>query len=168
MPLTNSQLQTLKADIDANTDPTFVTYRTAGATGLMADWYNAPQSPAETAWMSAADRRTIDSAPSYAAFDSIVAGKRDAWSLFLDGAPRDFTTNKARKVVTDVWGASSSNSTEAFAIYSAVTRNITRAEKLLGGTNTATEGSGTGTVTAKRLNWEGSISSEDVIRALSA
>lgn len=166
MPLTNAQLQTLAADIAANTDPTFVTYRTAGATGLMADWYNAPQSPAETAWMSSADRRTIDGAPSYAAFDSVVAGKRDAWRMFVDGAPRDFTVNKARKLVTDVWGASNASNTESFAILTACTRSITRAEKLLGGTNTATEGSGTGTVTAKRLSWEGSITSDDVIAAL--
>ena len=40
MNLTTSQLQTLKADIVAQTDPTFVTYRQQGATGAMADWYN--------------------------------------------------------------------------------------------------------------------------------
>ena len=42
MNLTTSQLQTLKADIAAQTDPTFVTYRQQGATGAMADWYNQP------------------------------------------------------------------------------------------------------------------------------
>ena len=38
--LTTAQLQTLKADIVAQTDPTFVVYRTNGQTDLMAGWYN--------------------------------------------------------------------------------------------------------------------------------
>lgn len=39
--LTAAQLATLKAAILAETDPTFVTNRNAGATGAMADFYNA-------------------------------------------------------------------------------------------------------------------------------
>ncbi len=39
--LTNAQLLTLKAAIAAETDPTFVAARTAGATGEMAAFYNA-------------------------------------------------------------------------------------------------------------------------------
>jgi hypothetical protein len=40
MTLTTPQLQTLKAAIAAETNPTFVGYRTNGQTGLMADWFN--------------------------------------------------------------------------------------------------------------------------------
>jgi hypothetical protein len=40
MQLTQAQLVTLKNAINANTDPAFVAYREAGATGAMADWYN--------------------------------------------------------------------------------------------------------------------------------
>jgi len=40
MDLTSAQLQVLKTDINANTDPVFVAYRNAGNAGGMADWYN--------------------------------------------------------------------------------------------------------------------------------
>ena len=40
MTLTNPQLQTLKAAIAAETDPTFVALRTANDSNGMADWYN--------------------------------------------------------------------------------------------------------------------------------
>ena len=42
MSLTTPQLATLKAAILAETDPVLVSYRTAGATGAMQAWYNAP------------------------------------------------------------------------------------------------------------------------------
>lgn len=46
MPLTTQQLQTLKAAILAETDPTFVEYRTNGQTPLMSEWLNGQASPA--------------------------------------------------------------------------------------------------------------------------
>lgn len=48
MPLTTAQTVTLKAAILAETDPTFVALRTAGATGAMADWFN--QASTFTVW----------------------------------------------------------------------------------------------------------------------
>ena len=41
MPLSDSQIATFKTAILAETDPTLVSLRTAGATGAMTDWYNA-------------------------------------------------------------------------------------------------------------------------------
>lgn len=58
MALTTAQLQTLKTAINAETDPQFVTYRTNGQTGLMADWFNAEASPAFSVWRT--DARTVD------------------------------------------------------------------------------------------------------------
>ena len=46
MPLTTQQIQTLKAAILAETDPTFVEYRANGQTPLMAQWLNSEASPA--------------------------------------------------------------------------------------------------------------------------
>lgn len=46
MALTTPQLQTLKAAILAETDPTFVEYRTNGQTPLMSEWLNGQASPA--------------------------------------------------------------------------------------------------------------------------
>lgn len=161
MPLSNARLATLKAAILAETDPVFVALRDGQATPAMADWYNEAASPAELAWGIAVDRRTIDEAATYTSFDSLAAGKRDLWRLFLDGAPRDMGRNKNRNVVTDVWGSATASSI-AEAVLQASTRNISRAEKLLGGTTTAT----TGTVTAKRLAWEGPLQPGDVVDAL--
>jgi hypothetical protein len=48
--LTNAQLLTLKASILAETDPTFVGYRTANDKPSMAAWYNANTSPAFIVW----------------------------------------------------------------------------------------------------------------------
>lgn len=48
--LTPAQLATLKAAIAAETDPTLVALRQAGATGAMADWYSDVTSPAFIVW----------------------------------------------------------------------------------------------------------------------
>jgi hypothetical protein len=40
MQLTQPQLVTLKNNINAETDPAFVSFRNAGSTQSMADWYN--------------------------------------------------------------------------------------------------------------------------------
>ena len=166
--LSPAQLTTLKAAINAETDATIVAARAAGDTPTIAKWYNQQHAPATKAWLSAADRRTIDEAADYASFDGIVAGKRDAWRLFLDGAPRHFGKPRNRQAVTDVWGASNSSSTVAFAILSACTRNITRAEAVLGGSNTESIGSSTGQVPAIDLTWEGPLSAADVVDALAS
>jgi hypothetical protein len=47
---TNTQLLALQADIIANTDPEFVTYRNNGQNGKMAEWYNTTASPDYTCW----------------------------------------------------------------------------------------------------------------------
>lgn len=161
MPLSNARLTTLKGAILAETDPVFVALRDAQASAAMASWYNQGAAPAELAWGVAVDRRTIDEAATYTTFDALAAGKRDLWRLFLEGAPRDMGKSKNRNVVIDVWGAATASSI-AEAVLQASTRNISRAEKLLGGSTTAT----TGTVTAKRLTWEGPLQAGDVVDAL--
>lgn len=166
MALENAQLVALKAAILAETDPAFVAWRASGAEGAMADFLNSPASPAVLVWRNDVSALDLDEASNYAVFDAVVAGKRDAWALFLQYAPRDFTRNKVRKVVEDVWGNSNSASTTAFAIYTAATRAATRAEVILGGAATATEGTGAGAVTARRLSWTGRLSSQDVHDAL--
>lgn len=48
--MTPAQLATLKAAILAETDPEFVTLRTEGATGAMANWFNVERTPAMSLW----------------------------------------------------------------------------------------------------------------------
>lgn len=159
MSLSNSQLQTLKAAIAAETDPEFVAYRTAGATGAMADWYNVEKSPAQKAWITLQPASDTDDAPDYSTFDSLSAGKRDSWALFL-AYDRNFTRNKVRKWVVDVWGNAIANS-NAEAVLLAATRNARRGEVLFGGTLKTT-----GTVAALDLVFVGLISNDDVVKAL--
>jgi len=93
----------------------------------------------------------------------VVAGKRDAWAMFLRYAPRDMSKGRNRKVVTDVWGTATAASV-AESVLNAATRKITRGENYLGGSTTV----GTGTVTARNLSWEGSITNDDVVQAINA
>ena len=158
MSLTTAQSATLRSAILAETDAAFVVARTQGATGTMADFYNVLTTT--LAWRTSMPPSDSDDAPDYSAFDSLVAGKRDSWALFLN-YQRDFTRNKIRKWITDVWGNATASS-NAEAVLQAGTRKATRVELLLGGSATAT----TGTVTALKLAWEGAISGDDVATAL--
>ena len=161
MSLTTAQLTALKAAILAELNPTFVALRQAGATGQMAEWINGLLVPNQAAWLSSASAAELDDGADYSAFDSIVAGKRDAWALYLRYAPRNMTQTRTRKVVTDVWGNATAASV-AESILTAATRKITRGEGYLGGVATAT----TGTVTALKLAWEGLITNDEVVQAV--
>ena len=89
-------------------------------------------------------------------FDAVNPGKRDAWRLLLEFAPINFSRQKMRKAVPDVWGT-----TDAVAVLQACTRKATRGEVYLGGADATTN-----TVTAKKLNYIGNISLDDVSNAL--
>jgi hypothetical protein len=168
MALSTAQLATLRAAILAETDPAFVAWRTDGAQGAMAEFYNAAASPIERAWMSFATAKQLDLKSDYSAFDGLSQGKRDAWSLVLQYAPRDCAVddlgggvNSVRKALADIWTGSAPANAARTAILNAVTRPITKAEKLLGGSATATQS----TVTALVLAWEGTITTVDIYLA---
>lgn len=156
MTLTTQQLATLKTAIQA--EPAVAAFLAAGDDGSIAAYYNGLS--ATTAWMTSVPPRTLDEGADYSAFDTLAAGKRDAWALFLQYAPRDLSKNKNRKVVTDVWGAATAASI-AESILTAATRKATRAEELFGGNVGST-----GTVSATKLAWEGTITGSDVAFAL--
>jgi hypothetical protein len=159
--LTPAQLVTLKAAIMAETSGAFVTFRQQGATGAMAEWINGTLQPNVIAWKTAATANELDEGADYSAFDSVAAGKRDAWSMFLMYAPRDMSKGRNRKVVTDVWGNATAASIGE-SVLLAATRKITRGEDYLGGSATGT----TGTVTARNLTWEGYLSNDDIVQAI--
>lgn len=160
MSLTNAQLTTLKAAINAEADSTFVGYRNSGATGAMADWYNLPSTT--DAWRNDVSAQEIDEASDYSAFDSVAAGKRDAWALFLQYSPRDMAKNKNRKVVADVWGNATGGSI-AESILQASVKKASKGEMVYGGTSGTT-----GTVTALKRNLVYTFRNEDIVMALAA
>jgi hypothetical protein len=160
MSLNPALLPTLKAAILAETAPTFVALRTAGYEQGMADWYNATLTPNVKAWESAFSPSMSDEATPWVSFDGLTAGKRESWRQFLTYS-RDYGKNTIRKWVTDVWGnATAASNSEA--IFLAAQRNITRVENALGGANVVT----TGTVSGRRLTFEGAISAQDISDAL--
>lgn len=162
--LTTQQIQTLKAAILAETDAAFVELRDSGATGAMAEWLNSEQSPVVKAWRRSVPPSDTDEATTWASFDGLVAGKRDSYLGAFLAYPRDYSKNAIRKWITDVWGNATVGSNAEAILIGAGQRNITRAEAILGGSNTGT----TNAVTALRLSWEGLLSNEDVVLAVNA
>lgn len=155
--MNNTELLQLKSVILAETDSTFVGYRDSGSSGFMAEWLNTKTTT--DAWKSTSAQE-LDEAADYATFDTIVAGKRDAWKLFLDRAPRDMAKNKIRKVVTDVWGNATAASV-AESILQAGLEKATRLELLMGNTSATT-----GTVTGVKRDWTGTVSFSDIDTAM--
>ncbi len=159
MSFPEAQLPTLKAAILASTDAEIIALRTARNDTDLTIKLNSPLVPNVLAWLSVQMPQDSDAAPNYSLYDSLLPGKRDSWKLFL-AYPRDFTKNKVRKWVTDIWDSATAGS-NAEAILQAATKNISIFENMMGGTDATT-----GTVTAKKLNFAGPISLQDVSAAL--
>jgi hypothetical protein len=147
----------LRASADANII-SMIAPATRNDNALM-EYLNAKANPAVKAWRTSLPTNDADDAPDYSTYDALQAGKRDSWNLFLR-APRDLTRNKVRKWITDVWG-SSTNGSNAEAILLAGTENATRAEVMLGGSDAST-----GSVTALKRDWSGSVSLQELSDAL--
>ncbi len=154
--LTYAQLQTLATALRAETDQTVVAALAIRNDVALAAWCNSLSTMA--AWNGAVGSREMFEAMNITKFDNLAAGKRDAWRVLLDFAPIDFTRQKMRKAVEDVWGTA-----DGVAVLQAFVRKATQAEKYLGGTDATTN-----TVTAKKLNFTGSVSLDDVSNALNA
>lgn len=127
MPLTTAQLATLKTAIIA--DPVAGPMRASGDSFSLGVWCNGPSTT--LAWQTAVQAQASDEAATYTLFDSIVAGKRDSWSLFL-GFSRDFTKAKIRNWAVDVWGPAIASSVSE-AILQAATVFATNAQAVFGG-----------------------------------
>lgn len=130
------------------------TPRLIGDSVSVLQWLNAARTPITLAWHTAAPMAAIEEAPTYTAYDSLVAGKRDSWVLFLR-SPRDFTKAKTRNWVVDVWGSATASS-NAEAVLQAGTFNASNAQNALGGTSRTT-----GTVSALDLVYQFQISQDE-------
>jgi hypothetical protein len=152
--LTTEQATTLAAHIRANTDQAVIDALEIRNDVLLAELYNATTSA--DAWISSMASADLFDAMDVTKFDALTAGKRDAWRLMLDFAPIDMTKVKTRKGVQDVWG-----DTNSVAVLEACRRKATVAEVALGG-----ETKTTNTVSALKLDWEGTLTYTDVGIAL--
>lgn len=152
--LTSSQQTVLAAHIKANTNPTVVDALAIRNDQAIAEYYNGNSNT--SAWISSLSNNDLFQSCDITKFDSLTAGKRDSWRMMLDFSPINFTKAKNRKAVQDIWG-----NTDSVAILTDCTRKATRAEEVFGG-----ESATTNTVTALKLNWEGTLSTNDVSYAL--
>lgn len=160
MALTNQKIAALRVAINAETDPQVVQWRSPATRddGSLRTWLNQPS--ATQAWGESVAAKTLDEGADYSTFDSIAAGKRDAWALFLQYGPRDMSKNKNRKVVTDVWGnAIAASVSESILLATLVF--ATHAEAYLGGASAST-----GTVTAIKRTWVGQVTLDEVATIL--
>lgn len=103
-----------------------------------------------------------DDATPWTVFDGLVQGKRESWVHAFLARDRDYTKQSIRKWITDTWGNASVGSDAAAILTGAGQRNVTRAEKILGGTTLAT----TNSVSAIKLTWEGPLTDGDISAAL--
>lgn len=155
--MTPEQLTTLKAALLAATAPTVVAALTAGDHITLENWCNTATTT--LAWNTEATSRDMFEAMDVAKYDNITqAGKREAWRIMLDFAPVDFSRSKNRKAVQDIWG-----DTDSVAVLQAMRRPATNVELLMGSTDATTN-----TVTAKKLNWVGTVSYTEIGEALSS
>lgn len=188
MPLTNGQLNTLKAAILAETDPVFVQYRTEGSTGLMAEWFNQPASPAHTVWASSVDVNTLldtidfsqytpntlptdaNAAVSTARLLAIQTKQMNLQNMVLGRDRLNCSRDRVREGLLDAvidipsgtnGAVRSAAGAAGIRTVNAMTRPATRGEKIF-----ATTQDSTGTVTAFNLVVEGNISDTDVVLAI--
>lgn len=128
--------------------------RTQGNVVAVLAWLNGERTPQALAWRTDVQPREADEAANYQTFDSLTAGKRDSWALFL-AYPRDFTRARVRGWVVDVWGAATAGSVSE-AILQAGTVPLTNAQHAVGGTSRTT-----GTVTALDRAFAGTATEAD-------
>lgn len=186
--LTAPQLATLKAAILAETDPTFVAARAQGATGVMAEFFRAPSSPAFYAWKSSVETESIFEAIDWAkltvadlattADSQQVAAAQTNWHLACQGKQINIqivlqgqqtinaTKLKTRQMLTDALqnlpsGAGGALQDAGWApVKQQLYRVLNRGEKLFA--------TGTGTTGVPGLaTFEGDISSDDIATAVS-
>jgi hypothetical protein len=121
------------------------------------NWYN--QASTTDAWRVAVPKEDLFEQMPIATFDGLTAGKRQAWQIMLDCSPVNFGLANMRKGVLDIWAASDANA----ILSSACVEKALRGEIVFGG-----ESKTSGTVTAIKRNFIGTISLNDVSNALNA
>ena len=160
MALTEAQLPALKAAIQAETDPEFVGYRTAGATGAMAQWLN--EASTFIVWRASVATSEVGKAVNYIAVEAMTDANRNRINTFYGMNPQSF---EPRADVRTYWDNTFSGAlggqgqATRDALAALWRRAATRGEKIYA--------TGTGTTASPgTLVVEGNISEYEVVRAL--
>ena len=162
--LTPEQLVILKSAILAETDPTFVGYRTNGQNTLMAAWFNGAAVPEVVVWRSTVGKDEItQNGFDWTRLDNLSVGKARVWDAMFDNASRSMNPSKpnVRAGIDSVWVGTASDLAVRAAVYVHCKRSATRGEKLYAA------GSGT-TLSPSTMSFEGGITDNDVQNALAS
>jgi hypothetical protein len=162
MELTTAQLQTLKTDINTNTDPEFVSYRNSGNAGAMADWYNVDST--FIVFKPTEPTTSIGDVVSYVAVAALTDANVNKLNLFYTLQPQEFEPIRAdqRQYMADVFSGALGGAGQATrdALDALYRRPALRGEKLY------CTGTGT-TVTPGALNAtaQGDITTQNIVDA---
>ena len=157
-PITDPQLVTLRAGVCA--DNTARPLMQAGNGPALNAWMNT--TTATLGWRTEVTKAEMDEAPNYSNYDTLATGKRDSWSrlLGIGEGYRDFSKNKVRNWVVDIWGpATASSNSEAILL--AATEAATNAQNIVGGTVKTT-----GTVTATARGYVSLVTTPETTRLI--
>jgi hypothetical protein len=146
----DSEKQILADALRAETEPAVVTAVENRDDVSLANWCNLPTST--VAWTPAMADQALFEAINITKWDALSEGKRSTWGLMFDFSPIDFSRQKMRKAVEDVWGAA-----DSVAGLQNCTRNATQAEVYEGGIVVTQN-----TVSATKLNWSGTLSTDEI------
>lgn len=158
--LTSAQLATLKAAIEAETDPAFVGYRTEGSMSSMSAWFNAPPPVPFVVWKSSVKIGDVGKAfngSELAGLSSLNNTRLQTLGLYFAAGVNPSQTD-VRAFFDDIFSGAGGALTRAnlLALWK---RQASRAEKLFA--------TGTGTDAAPAtLTFEGTLTSQDIIEAL--
>lgn len=164
MPLSDAQIATFKTAILAETDPTLVSLRTAGATAAMSEWYNGAST--FIVWKTRLHEQEITSLTSaentvwsWPLYTGLTVPKQNGWARMFNGT---YTINpslaQARTGLADIFDAPGELAQRTHLLAMGK-RPAARAEKVFA------TGAGT-TATPGNLVFEGRIGEYDIIRAL--
>jgi hypothetical protein len=148
--MNDTQKQILADALRAETEPAVVTAVTNRDDVGLANWCNAPT--LTDAWNPAMADQALFEAINITKWDALSEGKRSTWGLMFDFSPIDFSRQKMRKAVEDVWGTA-----DSVAVLQNCTRKATQAEVYEGGTVVTQN-----TVSATKLNWSGMLSTDEI------
>lgn len=157
--LTTAQLQTLKAAILAETNPTFVGYRNAGETGLMANWLN--ELSTFVVWRTSVTQDECQQVAGFdwAQIDNLTVGQARIWDWMFKTGVIDASRERIRAGINECWKGTAAKLAVGTAVLAVCKRNATRGEAILA--------SGTGTSASPgTMSFEGDLTSRDVIDAL--
>lgn len=153
--LTTNQLQTIKADINA--DPTLLAYWQAGNPAAVAAAYNVAE-PTFYVWKTSLSPEEYNEATVWTEVDALTAGKARIWEWVTKNLSSAINPSKfnIRQGLADCWASNTTTRTNLLTIGK---RTANRIEKLLA-TGTGTEGA------PATMTFEGSIQWPDINAAM--